>query len=42
MNTVSCFKCNAVFNIDRLIELGITGNEPLPFGQKLNRLFDGE
>ena len=33
-----CWKCSKLFDASRVP----TGNDPLPFGERLNRLFDGE
>jgi hypothetical protein len=35
-----CWRCRVKFDPDSLIECGLTGNEPLEFGFKLNRYTD--
>ena len=37
-----CWRCGVTFDPEALIECGLTGNEPLPFGERLNRLTDGD
>lgn len=37
-----CYRCGTHYTYEQLEKCGLTGNEPVKFGERLNRLFDGD